>query len=556
MRKRQKFDNISVNAIAGSHAVLLGLNMKKSGIENLLGFAIHRTDHTEDEQYWLRGFKTFREIEPFPKPGSLKSTYEFPIQSFQWADYTVKPNHEYTYTIVPRYGTPKNMRDGTPVAVTIFMELQHGYNDFHSIYFNRGVAASQAYTRRFGDVSPDKASPESFIWLSRGLKEALLKFINSAKNDEYKLYASVYEFRQQEIIIAFGEAAKRGVEIKIMYDGKKEKEENVENIRKSKIEEIKNVNLELKPRTKTGSISHNKFIILIHKEVPISVWTGSTNITRNGLFAQSNVGHIVRDKKIAKKYCEYWKELYNDPPTSKIKTWIDNNNKIPQLSFGDSKTIYALFSPRKSCKLLDCYGKLMDNANETVCVTLPFNIDDRFKKVFLKDKPYLRYILLNRKNDDSAEIAVDYDNIISVGKMLKKSELRSWFLKEGHRFRSIYIHTKYILIDPLSNHPIVITGSANFSEPSTDTNDENMLIIPNDTEVADVYLTEFMRLFNHYYFRYITYLQEEQKKSKLNIVISKAAYLVPDNSWTSPYYSENTIKKKKRLLFSAKYFKE
>ena len=102
----------------------------------------------------------------------------------------------------------------------------------------------------------------------------------------------------------------------------------------------------------------------------------------------------------------------------------------------------------------------------------------------------------------------------------------------------------------------MITGSANFSEPSTDTNDENMLIIPNDTEVADVYLTEFMRLFNHYYFRYIVDLQEEQKKSKLNIVISKAAYLVPDNSWTGPYYSENTIKKKKRLLFSAKYFKK
>jgi phosphatidylserine/phosphatidylglycerophosphate/cardiolipin synthase-like enzyme len=59
-------------------------------------------------------------------------------------------------------------------------------------------------------------------------------------------------------------------------------------------------------------------------------------------------------------------------------------------------------------------------------------------------------------------------------------------------------------MDPLSEDPIVVTGSANFSDASTNDNDENMLIIRGDKRVADIYFTEFNRLFNHYYFRSVT----------------------------------------------------
>jgi len=47
----------------------------------------------------------------------------------------------------------------------------------------------------------------------------------------------------------------------------------------------------------------------------------------------------------------------------------------------------------------------------------------------------------------------------------------------------------------------VVTGSANFSAASTNSNDENMLIIRGSRRAADIYFTEFNRLFNHYYFR-------------------------------------------------------
>ena len=56
-------------------------------------------------------------------------------------------------------------------------------------------------------------------------------------------------------------------------------------------------------------------------------------------------------------------------------------------------------------------------------------------------------------------------------------------------------------MDPLGADPIVVTGSANFSKASTTDNDENMLLIRGNKRVADIYFTEFNRLFNHYYFQ-------------------------------------------------------
>jgi phosphatidylserine/phosphatidylglycerophosphate/cardiolipin synthase-like enzyme len=91
-----------------------------------------------------------------------------------------------------------------------------------------------------------------------------------------------------------------------------------------------------------------------------------------------------------------------------------------------------------------------------------------------------------------------------------------------------FIHCKFLLRDPLSNDPIVVTGSANFSDASTNDNDENMVVIRGDKRVADIYFTEFNRLFNHYYFRSVTH------RSRPTGTL-KALLLVEDDSWLSKY---------------------
>jgi phosphatidylserine/phosphatidylglycerophosphate/cardiolipin synthase-like enzyme len=70
-----------------------------------------------------------------------------------------------------------------------------------------------------------------------------------------------------------------------------------------------------------------------------------------------------------------------------------------------------------------------------------------------------------------------------------------------------------MLVDPLSEDPLVVTGSANFSRPSQRTNDENMLVIRGNKRVADIYFGGFMRVFDHHYARYIVRVLTDEGRS-------------------------------------------
>src|SRR5205807_1404576 len=84
MRNKEQKGDLSVQAIAGTHVVLLGMDFPEQDCAGLLGFALRREDHTEGEKYWLSGYKTFKSVEPFPPPGILYSTRQHPIQGFTW----------------------------------------------------------------------------------------------------------------------------------------------------------------------------------------------------------------------------------------------------------------------------------------------------------------------------------------------------------------------------------------------------------------------------------------------------------------------------------------
>jgi phosphatidylserine/phosphatidylglycerophosphate/cardiolipin synthase-like enzyme len=93
--------------------------------------------------------------------------------------------------------------------------------------------------------------------------------------------------------------------------------------------------------------------------------------------------------------------------------------------------------------------------------------------------------------------------VVAIGHNIATNSFDHWVqeLNKITKANVYWVHTKYMLVDPLSDEPVVIMGSANFSEASTDTNHENMLIIRNDLRVADIYVGEFMRLYSHYAFR-------------------------------------------------------
>ena len=123
MRDRKTTQGLTVQAIAGSHVVLLGFNLERTACTGLMGFGVHRTDHTENEAYWLEGLKTFESTDPGFEPGAARyQTDEHPIQGFTWSDFTAKPRHRHTYRVVAFKGTAAALRSSSPdqrTSVTI-----------------------------------------------------------------------------------------------------------------------------------------------------------------------------------------------------------------------------------------------------------------------------------------------------------------------------------------------------------------------------------------------------------------------------------------------------
>jgi phosphatidylserine/phosphatidylglycerophosphate/cardiolipin synthase-like enzyme len=164
--------------------------------------------------------------------------------------------------------------------------------------------------------------------------------------------------------------------------------------------------------------------------------------------------------------------------------------------------ITTIFSPRSGVAALEWYAAQMQGAARSVFFTAAFGISDQVEAVLARDVDYLRYGLLERSDGSVELLKRDRDNVFAVGATIGNA-LGGWAREAltGLNRHVRFIHTKFMLIDPLSWDPVVITGSANFSVASTKENDENMLVIRGSTRVADIYLTEFMRLFNHFEFR-------------------------------------------------------
>jgi hypothetical protein len=200
MRATATGNALKAAAYAGTYVVILAwdtVDGKAPARHDLLGFAIECAEFdaagAEVERYWLRGIKRFRDRDKGLPPGTPVSTAEHPIQSFQWADYTAKAATRYLFRIVPLCGTVKNAKLDDAAAVTLDVTTEGeseqprddaGDDIRHEIYFNRGVIGSQAYAREFGNREPDGENPRSreMKWLSRGLFEALVRFIDRAED--------------------------------------------------------------------------------------------------------------------------------------------------------------------------------------------------------------------------------------------------------------------------------------------------------------------------------------------------------------------------------------
>ncbi|MEL7127928.1 MAG: phospholipase D-like domain-containing protein [Pseudomonadota bacterium] len=570
---RKSAAGISVHAIAGSHTVLFGMDATEEARQGLLGFALGRRQ-SSNTIAWMNGFKFFRETLPDPEPGMLKSTLEHPIQDYQWADYKASPGKTYDYVVRPLYGTPDNLKPGTDIELTV--QTGNAEGSRQALHFNLGAVPGQAFARRFGNTYPteeeqnDPTNPK-VKWLSRGLLEATLDFIGRAGPGQ-ELRVAAYEFTYFPILRALKDAANRGAQVRICFkSGDHRKDGDVymdgQSLRnwdaviqdELRLQSMSRKGLTLHMRTKWSGIPHNKFMVLLDQDRPVAIWTGSTNITPSGFLGQSNLAHIVEDEALASAYNQYWEFLAKDPEVGRFREFNTQTWPTPdELRPG----VHPIFSPRET-GMWEWYGAEMAAAEQAGFLTAAFGVRGPVSKAFHEGNNTLRFMLAENGGNHAtikaamALVEADPDNIVAYGNLLARrtvtaglegNQLDNWFLreqrhrKEGHVF---YIHTKMMMIDPLSDRARIFSGSANFSEPSVTRNDENMLLFAGDwaREIAPIMLTEYNRLHRHLYFRTVA-LRNAGRDPR------PAAFLESDDSWQVSHFTEGREKFRKRKLFS------
>ena len=95
------------------------------------------------------------------------------------------------------------------------------------------------------------------------------------------------------------------------------------------------------------------------------------------------------------------------------------------------------------------------------------------------------------------------------------------------------IHDKLVVIDPRSTHCSVILGSHNLGFKASYSNDENMLIIDGDKELAAAYAVHILDVYDHYRFRAIeTELQKKGKKGW-------SGFLSTKDDWQDGYVDQS-----------------
>jgi phosphatidylserine/phosphatidylglycerophosphate/cardiolipin synthase-like enzyme len=577
--------NFSVKAIAGTHVVLLAFDCVPSCRKGLMGFSVEReiVGHGGTGPKWLRSLKVFKSVVPDPEkaqhpadgsPPKFFYSDQFPVQSFLWGDYSAAPDTTYRFSIQPRYGKAgalsSDPKDIVEVTIQTETEWRPG-ETVHGVWFNRGAIASQKFAEEFGNKPPtniDDPNDKEVQWLSRGLLEACLKYINDTQPDE-ALRVAAYEFTYPPILNALKAQHDKGIDVQIVYhDTSKDKGAPNETAMKAAGLPINDQKFTYR-RSKT-KIPHNKFIVRLKGNTPVELWTGSVNFTNSGFLGQTNVGHRIADAATAQQYLDFWTLVKGDPERDAARAGVMKLTPDP-IEAVLPKSVTRVFSPRPNPKMLEWYGRRMLDCANSLWFTAAFGVSAKLVPSIAQKRDQMRFVLMEKPANDPVrkELTKDIDHVmLSYGtplgelynmkngkptarQRIKEFELDKWFFKEElYRPKNdgfvFFVHTKFLLIDPLSDDPLVCSGSANFSDGSLTQNDENMLLVRGDTRVADIYMTEFDRIFRHFYFRDVANELADKGNN------AQAIFLDETDAWAKPYFTAGHTKNNRRVMFFQK----
>lgn len=395
-----------------------------------------------------------------------------------------------------------------------------------SAYFNRGTIMSQVVSRFVGD-DISVASLKRFKarlsnpgfparrYLSGHARHEILSYLADADRRGNEIYAALYELNDQELIDALKALGRRGNVIV----------GNGSSTKPGVVDELAGAELTVHERdlSKAGRLSpsvHNKFVVERNRQTgkAVRVLTGSTNWTTTGLCTQLNNVFVAERPVIAERFLKQWHNLVDagdDMPDDLKRTNADWTTD------GSVSVAFAATPGEAEFKPV---LKLINDAKDGLFFLMFTPGQSPLLDALLVRSqgalgPYVRGVVSEVRETANGTIIAHGARVIRRGEEkefrdstllpdgLPQDNLPSWAKEEFNRRMffpaglNAIVHSKVIVVDPFSENCAVVTGSHNFSESASKSNDENIVIIRGNRLLAQAYAVHIQGVYDHYSWR-------------------------------------------------------
>jgi phosphatidylserine/phosphatidylglycerophosphate/cardiolipin synthase-like enzyme len=293
------------------------------------------------------------------------------------------------------------------------------------------------------------------------IEARLIEKINAAQSS---IHIASFEFDLDPVAEALVAAKLRGVDVRWVTDDEHGLEAD-EEPGHGQFALLESAGIEVRDDGRSG-LMHNKFWIFDGQ----LVWTGSTNITVNGIFKQNNNVIAIRSTRLAEIYEREFQEMWAGEFGIRSPSTVDQ-----QSTTVNGTPVQALFAAEDG--VIGHLIPIVESAQSSV----------RFLAFSFTDYPLAKAMI------DRAAEGVDVAGVFEkVGSETEFAELRTLHCagvpvrQDGN---PSFLHHKLIIVD----ERIVMTGSLNYSTNAEESNDENVLIVDNP-EIASLYMQEFERV--------------------------------------------------------------
>ena len=550
-------DGLSVTAYRGDGAVLLAFNLQQELTRDLAGFAILRTP-PQGRPFFLKNRLSFEDpITRASRPGQRKRTPsdQAPFQKFRWVDFppNILPG-DYAYEVTAMYFKPGGgLTSGEAVRISFEMTPE-AFGNFE-MGFTRGYLSSQAYAERFknADIRPKGKKTADFDtapfarryeWLGYHARQMIFDFLQEALADpSITVDACCYDLDEPDFIRRL---AQLGPRLRVFLDNSARHTESdaVESQAREILAAAAGAD-----HVKVGHFrryAHNKVLIQKKDGRAIKALTGSANFTVRGLYVQANNILLFRDPIAANLYAEAFNQAFDDPSATQkgfassniASGWMDIRAEgFPECS--------ATFSPHKSYRIsLERVADEIDRADHSVLFAI-MDLDGTgpvLERIRALDKQEIFSYGVTQSATDLNFFKPGRTNGRHIPFSYLKRQAPPPFQQEWSGGAGQVVHHKFVVVDFNDSDPVLFTGSSNLSAGGEEANGDNLLAIF-DRGIATAYAVEAVRLLDHYHFRAVLQVATTAKPLMLQGPGEKP-------EWWAPYYDEENVKYRDRLLFS------